>query len=141
MEHVDYVYTFGMTDEELDDHLRDGEVGVLALADGGDAYAVPVGYHYDGERLVVRLGDDEDSTKMDYLETTETATLVVYEVESERSSWSVLVRGSLRRLPAETDREINEQFEPFRLFDEAVDDVDAAVYELEMEAVTGRQTG
>ncbi|MFC7079660.1 pyridoxamine 5'-phosphate oxidase family protein [Halorussus caseinilyticus] len=140
MEHVEYVYTFGMTDEELDEYLRNAEVGVLSLADEGDAYAVPVGYHYDGERLVVRLGERDDSTKMDYLETTTTATLVVYEKEGEQSSWSVLVRGTLRELPPETDREINEQFEPFRLFDETIEDVDAAVYELEMAEVTGRRT-
>ncbi|WP_135824077.1 pyridoxamine 5'-phosphate oxidase family protein [Halorussus ruber] len=140
MEHVEYVYTFGMTDEELDEYLRENDIGVLSLADDGDAYAIPVGYHYDGERLVVRLGERDDSTKMDYLETTERATLVLYEKESERSSWSVMVRGSLRELPPESDREINEQFEPFRLFNESIEDVDAAVYEMEMAEVTGRRT-
>jgi hypothetical protein len=129
-----------MTDEELDEYLRENDVGVLSLADDGDAYAIPVGYYYDGERLVVRLGERDDSTKMDYLETTERATLVVYEKESEQSSWSVMVRGSLRELPPESDREINEQFEPFRLFDETIEDVDAAVYEMEMAEVTGRRT-
>ncbi len=140
MEHVEYVYTFGMTDAEVEQYLRDGEVGVLSLADDGDAYAVPVGYHYDGERLLVRLGERDDSTKMDYLETTGTATLVVYEKESEEDSWSLLARGKLVELPPETDREINEQFEPFRLFDESVEDVNAAVFELRMEEVTGRRT-
>ena len=140
MEHVEYVYTFGMTDEEADQYLRDGEVGVLSLADDGDAYAVPVGYHYDGQRLLVRLGERDDSTKMEYLENTGTATLVVYEKEDERSSWSLLVRGKLVELPPETDREINEQFEPFRLFGESVADVDAAVFELRMDEVTGRRT-
>ncbi|WP_135853014.1 pyridoxamine 5'-phosphate oxidase family protein [Halorussus salinus] len=140
MEHVEYVHTFGMTDAEVEEYLRDGEVGVLSLADGGDAYAVPVGYHYDGERLLVRLGERDDSTKMDYLENTGTATLVVYENESEADSWSLLVRGKLVELPTETDREINEQFEPFRLFGENVADVDAAVFELRMEEVTGRRT-
>jgi hypothetical protein len=140
MEHVEYVYTFGMTDEEADQYLRDGEVGVLSLADDGDAYAVPVGYHYDGQRLLVRLGERDDSTKMEYLENTGTATLVVYEKEDERSSWSLLVRGKLVELPSETDREINEQFEPFRLFGESVADVDAAVFELRMDEVTGRRT-
>ncbi|WP_128476195.1 pyridoxamine 5'-phosphate oxidase family protein [Halorussus pelagicus] len=140
MEHVEYVYTFGMTPAEVGESLREGEVGVLALASDSDAYAVPVGYHYDGERLLVRLGERDDSTKMDFLESTGTATLVVYEKESETSSWSVLVRGKLVGLPPETDREINEQFGPFRLFDEGVEDVDAAVYELRMEEVTGRRT-
>ena len=140
MEHVEYVYTFGMTTAEVGESLREGEVGVLALANGSDAYAVPVGYHYDGERLLVRLGERDDSTKMDFLESTGTATLVVYEKESETSSWSVLVRGKLVALPPESDREINEQFEPFRLFDEGVEEVDAAVYELRMEEVTGRRT-
>lgn len=140
MEHVEYVDTVGMTDAELDELLRTRGVGVLSLADGGDAYAVPVGYHYDGERFLVRLGEREDGTKMDYLETTETAALVVYEKENARSSWSILVRGALGRLPPETDRGVNERFEPFRLFDEGVEDVEAVVYELELEEVTGRRT-
>ncbi|WP_276302021.1 pyridoxamine 5'-phosphate oxidase family protein [Halorussus lipolyticus] len=140
MEHVEYVYTFGMTDEEVDEYLRENEVGVLSLADGGDAYAVPVGYHYDGQRLLVRLGERDDSTKMAYLDSTDTATLVVYEKDDEQSSWSVLVRGTLRELPPESDREVNEQFEPFRLFGERIEDVDAAVYEMEIAEVTGRRT-
>lgn len=140
MEHVEYVYTVGMTDAELAERLREGEVGVLSLADGGDAYAVPVDYHYDGESLVVRLSDREDSTKMEYVEATETATLVVHERVSDDESWSVLVRGRLQKLPSETDREINEQFEPFRLFNEDIEDVEVVVYELEMTKVTGRRT-
>ncbi|NHN59591.1 MULTISPECIES: pyridoxamine 5'-phosphate oxidase family protein [Halorussus] len=140
MEHVEYVYTFGMTDAELDDRLRAGEAGVLSLADGGDAYGVPVGYHFDGESLLVRLGDSEGSTKMEYLDATETATLVVYEKESDEESWSVVVRGTPRELPPKPDAEVNEEFEPFRLFDEDIEDVEAAIYELEMDEVTGRRT-
>ncbi|WP_162224555.1 pyridoxamine 5'-phosphate oxidase family protein [Halorussus amylolyticus] len=138
MKHVEYVHTFGMEAEELDELLRTGSVGVLALADDGDAYAVPVAYDYDGESLVVRLGASPDSEKMAHLESTDTATLVVH--DEGTPSWSVLARGSLRERDDFDDRRVNRQFSALRVFDEEIDEVDAAVYELEMSEVTGRRT-
>ena len=37
MEHVEYVYTFGMDDEEVERHLREAMTGVLSLARDDDA--------------------------------------------------------------------------------------------------------
>lgn len=138
MEHVEYVYTFGMTDGELDELIRTHDVGVLSLADAGDAYAVPVAYDYDGESLVVRLADHGDSTKMTYLEATETATFVVYETGDP--SWSILVRGELRERDDFDETHVNRRFSTLRVFGESIDEVETVVYELEMEEVTGRRT-
>jgi len=141
MEHAEYVYTSGMSESDVDDRLRAGEHGVLGLADGDDSYAVPLSYHYDGDRLLLRVSEhDGDSEKGTFIEATETATFVRYE-GSATESWSVQVRGPLREWQGDVDEEtLNEWFPPFRLFDEAVESVDFSLYELEMETVAGRET-
>ncbi|WP_254536310.1 pyridoxamine 5'-phosphate oxidase family protein [Halomarina litorea] len=145
MEHVDYTYTVGMTDEEVADHLRTETSGVLSLARDGDAYALPVSYHYDGESLYLRLTEDGHSKKMAFLTATDEACFLLYDVEGE-DSWSIVVTGGLRRLTAEEDGALAEagvhaKFAPLRVFDEDIDDVEIAVYELATTAVTGRRTG
>jgi hypothetical protein len=136
MEHVEFVYTHWMTEDEVEAALRERRTGVLSLADEGRAYAVPVDHHYDGERLLVRLGAAPDSTKMAFLEGTTEACFVTY--ADRPDAFSVLVRGPLRRLDDVDDATVNEWFGPFRLFGEGVSEVDVRVYELVMESVTGR---
>jgi nitroimidazol reductase NimA-like FMN-containing flavoprotein (pyridoxamine 5'-phosphate oxidase superfamily) len=141
MEHAEYVYTSGLSEADVDEYLRAGEHGVLGLADGNDAYSVPLSYHYDGDRFLLRVSEHgDDSEKKRFIEATETATFVCYEASTEES-WSVHVRGPLREWRAGVDEEtIDEWFQPFRLFDEAVENVGFSLYELEMESVTGRKT-
>ena len=144
MEHVEYVYTEGLTEEAVDHRLRDRGHGVVALADGAESYAVPINYVYEDSRLLLRMSEEAGSEKVAFAESTETATLVVYDVDEE-GSWSVLLRGPIRRLSANeqaafTDRWINERFPPFRLFDEDVEDVEMVFYELEVVERVGRRT-
>jgi|AntDeeMetagen192_2_1112575.scaffolds.fasta_scaffold00993_3 hypothetical protein len=141
MEHAEYVYTSGMTEADIGEHLRAGEHGVLGLADGNDSYAVPLSYHYDGNRLLLRVSEhDDDSEKDRFIDATETATFVCYE-GSATESWSVQVRGSLREWDGDADENtLNQWFPPFRLFDEAVETVEFTLYELRMETVIGRKT-
>jgi nitroimidazol reductase NimA-like FMN-containing flavoprotein (pyridoxamine 5'-phosphate oxidase superfamily) len=141
MEHAEYVYTVGMDEADVEGHLRDAGHGVLALADGNDAYAVPLHVHYDGRRLLLRVSrHDGDSEKRRYLEATGTATLVCY-AASSGESWSVLVRGPVEVWDGEADEAtLNEWFPPFRLFDEHVEDVAFDLYELGTESVVGRKS-
>lgn len=144
MEHVDYRYMGGMSEEEVDQHLRKHSHGVLALADDNDSYAVPLNYYYDESRLFLRVSTKLDSEKVAFAETTETATFVVYNVD-EDTTWSILIRGAIRQLPETeqqefTDTVINAEFSPFRLFDEAVEEVTMTIYELEPDQITGRQS-
>jgi len=141
MDHVEYVYTVGMDAAELEDYLRAGSHGVLALADGDDAYAVPLSYHSDGDRLLLRVSThDDDGEKRRYLDTTETATFVLFAADADES-WSIHVRGPVTEWSGAVDEAtLNEWFPPFRLFDEAVEDVAFTLYELEMESVVGRRT-
>lgn len=144
MDHIEFVYTFGMDEAEVEDRLHSEVAGVLSLADEGRAYGVPVHHHYDGGSLYFRLGDDDHSRKLAFAETTEEASFVLFGVE-EPESWSVLVTGAFGRLPEEEraafdEAEINERFGPVRVFDEAIDEVELALYELTIETVTGRRT-
>lgn len=144
MDNIQYVYTVGMDDAEVERRLREAETGVLSLADEGRAYAVPVHSFYRAGRLVFRLTDDGHSEKLAFVETTTEACFVVYGA-TNGDSWSVLAQGAIRRLPPEAadsyDAEaINRRFGPARIFDEDVADTDVAIYELDVETVTGRRT-
>jgi len=138
----DYTYTEGMTDREVEAHLQAATTGVLALARDGDAYAVPVACHYDGDALLLRLGDHEGSEKMAYLETTDRASLVCYEYASPDDSWSVVVRGPIVRVDdAEEPSSVGpDAFLPIRIFGEPIGEIEEVLFEMEIESVTGRQT-
>lgn len=139
-----------MDDDEIEERLRTIDTGILAFADGGDAYAFPVAHYYDGERLYFRLGTVEDSAKRTFWETTKTVCYALYEAERtddprELDSWSIIVTGRLVELPkSEHDRfdtaEINRHFSPIRVFGEAIDEIEIRIAELEIESITGRIT-
>ena len=150
MEHVEFAYTGGMDDAAIAEKLSTAETGVLALASDSDAYAVPLAHYYDGAHLYFRVGSVAGSEKAAWLDDTATATYVLYGTEptgdaDELESWSVVARGPLRELdPDERERfdtaEINRRFSPIRVFDETVEDVEIALYELEIQSLTGRKT-
>lgn len=145
MENVEYVYTEGIDEDEIEDLLRERGHGVLSLARDDEAYAVPIHYYYDGSTVLMRLSEEDHSTKISFAERTATATLVVYRVLEDDSSWSVMVRGPLVRVGATDDGPwsetfINEHFPNFRLFDETVPEVAMVMYELTPAEMTGRRT-
>ncbi|WP_136588644.1 pyridoxamine 5'-phosphate oxidase family protein [Salinigranum halophilum] len=142
MEHIDYVYTVGMSEEDVERHLAAAETGVLSLADESRAYAVPVHCKYEDGVLLFRLTDDADSEKLTFLDATTEASFVLYEA-TNGDSWSVLVRGPVTPVddPDQYDEAaINERFGPARIFDEDIGDTDVQLFELDIESVTGRQT-
>jgi hypothetical protein len=89
--------------------------------------------------VFVRLGEREGSEKLEFIDATTSASLVVYG-ESETESWSVLLRGDLVREGETSAAAINERFGPMRIFGETVQDLDAALYRFDAESVTGRRT-
>jgi nitroimidazol reductase NimA-like FMN-containing flavoprotein (pyridoxamine 5'-phosphate oxidase superfamily) len=94
-----------MNESERDAFLREQGQGVLSLASDNEAYALPVSFGYDGGDLyfiLLRFG--EDSMKLDFAETTETATFSTFEFEDEHHWRSVNARGPIERVPDdETD--------------------------------------
>lgn len=141
-EQFEYTYTVGMTDEEVEARLAEAETGVLSLADDGDAYGIPLAYHWDGESFVFRLGVHPGSEKLAFLEATERASFLVYDYEPPDESWSVMAFGRVRELPAERATELDEreEFLPLRIFGEPMDEVEPTLYEFVVESMTGRQT-
>jgi len=85
-----------MTVDEVDDFLRRQGSGTLSLADGAESYAVPESFGYDGEHLYFQLVQTDDSRKMQFIETTEVATLTAWHEEPPRS---VVVHGAIEPVP------------------------------------------
>jgi len=91
-----------MTDAAVDAFLAEQGTGVLALADGDSAYAVPISFGYETGRAVFaywRFGPE--SLKAEYTDATERACLTVYDTVSDTEWRSVIARGPLRELSAE----------------------------------------
>ena len=145
LDHVEYVYTTGMDETTVEDRLEAAETGTLALARDDEAYAFPVAIHWEGERVLLRLGMAPGDQKDSFLASTSTATLVCFEYEDETDSWSVLVRGAIRELgpPDETEYDqstVNEAFPPPRIFGEGVGELDPVLFALDPSEITGRRT-
>lgn len=149
MEDVEWAYTRGMDDAEVERRLRESDTGVLAVARDDDAYAVPVCHHFDGDRLYLRLGRTESGEKWSYLDGG-TACYVLYGTDEtdaarELDSWSVVLTGRMVELDdAERERfdpaTINRLFAPIRVFDEPIEAVEVRVVAFEVETVAGRTT-
>jgi len=144
MDHIEYDFMEGMSEEQIDGWLADHDVGVLSLARDGAAYAVPVNYAYLDGSLFVRLAREADSKKFDYVAATEEACLVVYG-DSDGATWSVIATGPIEDVTDERaatfdDAGINETFGPLHVFDQPIEELDVLVYELNVQVLTGRKT-
>lgn len=92
-----------MDEAESRAFLREQGHGVLSLADGGEAYGLPVSYGYDEDQglFLYLLEFGSGGKKFDYIEETERACLTVYAVESPTEWRSVVVTGKLREFDEE----------------------------------------
>jgi hypothetical protein len=88
-----------MTDEEIDALLRSEGVGVISMADDGDAYGIPMSFGYDGDdRLfMVFVESDVENRKDRFVASTTTASFLVYRAEAPHDWESVVVEGAIRR--------------------------------------------
>ena len=141
MDRFEYTFMVGMDAEEVRERLEAAEAGVLALARGGDAYAVPLAYHYEDGAFVFRLGDREGSEKVAFLDATDRACFLVWDADPPEAAWSIMAHGRLRALPAERAAALDERedFLPLRVFGEAVEDLETRLVEFDVEALTGRK--
>jgi nitroimidazol reductase NimA-like FMN-containing flavoprotein (pyridoxamine 5'-phosphate oxidase superfamily) len=90
---------FEMTDRAAAAMLRSHGHGTLSLADGGEAYAVPMSYGYDGDCYFVFRQPREQSRKVAAIEATERAALLVTDVRSKHDWASVLAEGPVEEVP------------------------------------------
>ncbi|SDM54741.1 hypothetical protein SAMN04487949_2031 [Halogranum gelatinilyticum] len=144
MKEIEYTYTVGMDDEDVQEVLTNHRTGTLALAADGEAYSIPVAYHYEDGALYFRLGEHPGSEKMRFLDATEQACLVVYDHDPEtNTSWSVVVRGPVSRSDEEVPgiAERSAYYVPLRVFDEPIEELDPVLVRLDIDEITGRRTG
>ncbi len=147
MKHESFAYTRGMDEQEITDLLAETRTGVLALADGNEAYAIPIAHAIVSDELILRLGITETSEKRRFLDTTRTACYVVYDTQetgspTELESRSVLLTGTLERV-TDTDYDaasINRRFPPIRVFSEDIESVEIEMYRFAVETRLGRIT-
>ncbi|MFC7227010.1 pyridoxamine 5'-phosphate oxidase family protein [Salinirubellus salinus] len=137
MDSIRYVETIGMTDEEAMTRLEETPSGVLALAKSDRAYAIPISHTVQAGRLYLRLTDEGDSEKLEFLEQTSEATFVCYGEEGN-ASWSVVVRGDLEEVG--TDKTGENPFEPIRVFGDDVSELTVRVFAFRDPALTARRT-
>lgn len=133
-----FVYTVGMTAEEVSASLQTRHTGVLSLAADNRPYSVPVSYVVDdGGNVFLRLSDDATSEKVAFLEVSDGVSFLVYD-EGEASgahSWSVVIQGTLR----EVDESVVPQFAAFHVFDEDIDSLSLRYFHLVETERTGRR--
>lgn len=92
-----------MSDRDVDAFLADQGTGVLALADGGEAYAVPISFGYEDGRCYFAFYRFADEPRKEAAAAaTETACLATYDVESVLRWKSVLAMGPIE--PVGPDR-------------------------------------
>lgn len=137
METIRYVETVGMSESEAMEYLVDTPSGVLALADGSRAYAVPISHTVHEGRVYLRLVDEGTSEKLAFLNATEEATFVCFGDEGT-DSWSVVIRGALAEVG--TDKVGEDPFEAIRVFGDDVEELTVRVFAFEEPALTARRT-
>jgi len=100
---TDQLQGLRMSRDEIDAFLAEQGTGVLALADGDDAYAVPISFGYTDGRLYFAFFRFADEPRKEaYAAATKRACLAVYEAESTFRWRSVLAMGPIE--PVGPDR-------------------------------------
>ncbi|APX95215.1 pyridoxamine 5'-phosphate oxidase family protein [Natronorubrum daqingense] len=136
-----------MSDAAVDDFLGRHETGVLSLARTDDPYAIPISYGYDEEdrAFYLRLVSTPNSEKREYLESSPSARLVVYD-EHGSTYRSIIATGSLENVPpsALTPEQIAQYGEAkrplFEIWAQSKADLDIELYRLEPDSLNGRRT-
>jgi len=83
----------------INDFLADRQTGILSMADGDDAYGIPVSFDYDPDEraMYFRFGFGPQSEKRRFLESSDTASFAVY--DRGAAGWqSVVAEGHLEQV-------------------------------------------
>lgn len=136
----------GLSEAETDALLGRHETGVLALARDDVPYSIPISYGYDADtrRFYLRLVSTPDSEKRDFLESSPSARIVVYE-EEEPVYRSVVAIGTLEQIPrdeltVEHIQQYGQAKRPlFEIWGESKRDLDVQLYQLDPEELSGRR--
>jgi nitroimidazol reductase NimA-like FMN-containing flavoprotein (pyridoxamine 5'-phosphate oxidase superfamily) len=128
--------------------LHEQGTGVLSLADGGEAYGIPISYGYDEavDRVYfVFLRPGERSKKEAFAERTDRASLLVHTVDSPGEWRSVVVAGPIHELDDEEYDRVTAAIEADawypNVFRESAPTRGIVGYALEVEELSGRTGG
>lgn len=137
--------------EEVRGCLDRAEFGVLALADGSDAYTVPLSFGHapDLSALYFLLGFGPDSKKREFLETTDTASFVVAECELPDEWQSIIFTGSVAKVGDDKQQAAysaladSAAFPATYTFEEYYDlaEMEQDLFTFDVESVTARRGG
>lgn len=135
-----------LTNQEIDSFLRHCETGVLTLAKDDEPYAIPISFGYDfiEKRFYVRLVKTTDSEKHDFLQSTPSCRLVIYENE-EPYYTSIIAQGELTEIaPSDLTVEHIEQYGDakrplFEMWNDGKEDLDIELYMLAPSEISGRR--
>jgi uncharacterized protein len=141
---VDELGTFGierMDDEAIERFLSIRNVGILGLSASGAPYLLPMSFGYDGgERLYFSFLVGGQSRKTELADRSDVCSFLVYNAETMFHWRSVLLEGTLRRLPADERAELSASQIPAwqpELIQTASDQGETRFYEFEVEEWTG----
>jgi nitroimidazol reductase NimA-like FMN-containing flavoprotein (pyridoxamine 5'-phosphate oxidase superfamily) len=129
---------------EISEFLHSQHTGVLSLADGDDAYSIPVSFDYDEDEAAVyfRFGYGPDSQKRRYLDAVDTASFVVYD-QTEGGWKSVVMEGGIERVSESSlDSSIREAVDEldipyFQVHHRPAGDMDFNIVRLDATKLTG----
>jgi len=136
--------------DEIDDILVRRGIGVLAMVDDGQPYAIPMSFGYDADRMVfpMQWGGGQQSRKGQAVDSNPNVCLTVYEQDSDDAAiWrSVVVMGELYGIPDDqTERAYaslaaNAEFPPdFGVWGVPLEDVEFRLFGLSNADYTGRE--
>ncbi|WP_181691836.1 pyridoxamine 5'-phosphate oxidase family protein [Natronomonas sp. LN261] len=140
---VDELEAYGterMDGAEIDRLLSNESMAVLALPTDGAPSMRPLSFHFDGESglyFVYVLG--EESRKAELSERADAARLLVYRMETAFNWRSVLLTGTISRVPEGEADELDEVIETRRpnLFERAIASEHTELYRFEIEDRSG----
>ncbi|MFP8953704.1 pyridoxamine 5'-phosphate oxidase family protein [Natrialbaceae archaeon A-arb3/5] len=141
---VDELTEYGMERMDDDDIVRflsTQSLGVLGLPTEATPYLIPMSYGFDGEsRLYFGFVTGSQSRKADLSEQTDSATFLVYSAETMFHWRSVLMTGTLRKLPPEASSKAADVEGPMwrpELFETMTKTEGNQYYELQIDEWTG----
>ncbi len=142
---IDYLEAVTMTEAEVDAFLAERDYGVLAMADGDEAYAIPIAFVHDPDRDVVyfRFVTSPGSIKDRFAKTDGTVSLIVYEVDDDEDARSVRIWGKMEPVEESDQGDVASTFleriamPPYWWAAETTDQ-EVTLYRLDPEGKTGR---
>ena len=141
---VDELQAYGlaeMTDKEVQSFLSSQKTGVLGLPTDDTPYLLPLSFGYDGDtRLYFTYLQGSSSRKATLSEAAETASFLVYTVDTMYNWQSVLLSGRISVVPESAWDELEELLSDVwrpALLDTASLSGDIAVYEFRVDERTG----